>query len=41
MGFRIGYGYDVHQLVEGEEFWLGGIQIDYHKGGLGHQMQTF
>ena len=36
MGFRIGYGYDVHQLVEGEEFWLGGIQIDYHKGGLGH-----
>ena len=36
MGFRIGYGYDVHQLIEGEEFWLGGIQIDYHKGGLGH-----
>jgi len=36
MGFRIGYGYDVHQLVDGEEFWLGGIQVDYHKGGLGH-----
>jgi len=36
MGLRIGYGYDVHQLIEGEEFWLGGIQINYHKGGLGH-----
>lgn len=36
MNFRIGYGYDVHQLAEGEEFWLGGIKIDYHKGGVGH-----
>lgn len=36
MNFRIGYGYDVHQLDEGEEFWLGGILVDYHKGGVGH-----
>ena len=36
MNFRIGYGYDVHQLAENEEFWLGGIKIDYHKGAVGH-----
>ena len=34
--FRIGYGYDVHQLVEGRDFWLGGIHIDYKYGLLGH-----
>ena len=34
--FRIGFGYDVHQLKEGQEFWLGGIQIQHHKGALGH-----
>lgn len=26
----------MHQLAEGEEFWLGGIQLDYPKGGVGH-----
>lgn len=36
MNFRIGYGYDVHQLAEGEEFWLGGILLDYQKGAVGH-----
>ncbi len=36
MKIRIGYGYDVHQLAEGEEFWLGGILLDYHKGAVGH-----
>jgi 2-C-methyl-D-erythritol 2,4-cyclodiphosphate synthase len=36
MNFRIGYGYDVHQLVEGRELWLGGIKIPHHKGALGH-----
>lgn len=36
MNIRTGIGFDVHQLVEGEEFWLGGILLDYHKGGLGH-----
>ncbi len=34
--FRIGYGIDYHQLVEGREFWLGGIQVQHHKGALGH-----
>lgn len=33
---RIGYGYDVHQLAEGYELWLGGIRIDHHKGSVGH-----
>jgi 2-C-methyl-D-erythritol 2,4-cyclodiphosphate synthase len=33
---RIGYGYDVHQLKEGEELWLGGIQVPHHKGAVGH-----
>ena len=33
---RIGSGIDFHQLVEGREFWLGGVKIPYHKGGLGH-----
>ncbi|WP_339902733.1 2-C-methyl-D-erythritol 2,4-cyclodiphosphate synthase [uncultured Cyclobacterium sp.] len=34
--FRIGFGYDVHQLKEGEEFWLGGILIPHSKGAVGH-----
>lgn len=34
--FRIGYGIDFHQLVEGRDFWLGGICIPHSKGALGH-----
>jgi 2-C-methyl-D-erythritol 2,4-cyclodiphosphate synthase len=33
---RIGVGYDVHQLVEGRRLFLGGIEIPFHKGLLGH-----
>ncbi len=33
---RIGFGYDVHQLSEEREFWLGGIKIPAEKGILGH-----
>ena len=33
---RIGYGFDVHRLVEGRELWIGGVRIDYDKGLLGH-----
>ena len=33
---RVGMGYDVHQLVENRELWLGGIKIEYEKGLLGH-----
>src|SRR5690554_8102101 len=34
--FRIGFGYDVHQLQDGLEFWLGGIRLEHQKGALGH-----
>lgn len=34
--FRIGFGYDVHQLQSGYDFWLGGIKIDHEKGAVGH-----
>jgi 2-C-methyl-D-erythritol 2,4-cyclodiphosphate synthase len=33
---RIGFGFDVHQLVEGRELWLGGVNIPAAKGALGH-----
>ena len=33
---RIGFGYDVHSLVEGRELWLGGIRIDHPLGLMGH-----
>ncbi len=33
---RIGYGYDVHRLVEGVPFWLGGIEIPHTHGAYGH-----
>ncbi len=36
MGPRIGFGYDVHHLVEGETLILGGIQIPHQKGLAGH-----
>ena len=36
MSFRIGFGFDVHQLKEGLDFWLGGIIVPHTKGGLGH-----
>ncbi len=36
MNFRIGMGYDVHQLSEEREMWLGGVLIPAEKGCLGH-----
>lgn len=33
---RIGMGYDVHRLVEGRELIIGGVNIPYEKGLLGH-----
>lgn len=36
MGIRVGLGYDVHKLVEGRKLILGGIDIPYEKGLLGH-----
>lgn len=34
--FRIGHGYDVHRLTEGRKLILGGVNIPYEKGLLGH-----
>jgi 2-C-methyl-D-erythritol 2,4-cyclodiphosphate synthase len=36
MNFRVGQGYDVHRLAEGETLWLGGILIPHHKGTVAH-----
>lgn len=36
MKFRVGLGYDVHKLAEGRKFILGGVEIPYEKGLLGH-----
>ena len=33
---RVGYGYDVHRLVEGRKLILGGVDIPFEKGLLGH-----
>ena len=35
-GTRIGHGYDVHRLVEGRKLILGGVEIPWEKGLLGH-----
>ena len=32
----VGMGYDVHQLEEGKDFWLGGIKLPSTKGAVGH-----
>ena len=36
MNFRVGFGFDVHQLKEGLDFWLGGLIVPHTKGGLGY-----
>ena len=36
MKIRVGFGFDVHRLVESRELWLGGIRLDHSKGLLGH-----
>jgi len=36
MNIRVGFGFDVHQLTEGRDLWLGGVKIDHSKGALGH-----
>lgn len=36
MKIRVGFGFDVHRLVEGRELWLGGIKLEHELGLLGH-----
>lgn len=33
---RVGFGYDVHQLEDGREFWLGGVKLPSTRGAVGH-----
>ena len=33
---RVGYGYDVHALAEGVDFWIGGIKVPHTHGAFGH-----
>jgi 2-C-methyl-D-erythritol 2,4-cyclodiphosphate synthase len=36
MSYRIGFGVDYHQLMEGRDLWIGGVKIPHSKGSLGH-----
>jgi 2-C-methyl-D-erythritol 2,4-cyclodiphosphate synthase len=36
MDIKIGFGFDVHQLQEGYELWIGGVKIPSDKGSVGH-----
>jgi len=36
MKIRVGFGYDVHPLQEGKDFWLGGVKIPHTHGAVGH-----
>jgi 2-C-methyl-D-erythritol 2,4-cyclodiphosphate synthase len=36
MKIRVGFGFDVHPLETGREFWLGGIKLESAKGAVGH-----
>ena len=36
MKIKVGFGFDVHQLKDDLDFWLGGIKVPHTKGGLGH-----
>ncbi len=36
MIIRVGMGYDVHSLAEGESLWLGGIEVPHSKGTVAH-----
>ncbi len=36
MKIKVGFGFDVHQLAAGKQFWLGGIKLNHTKGATGH-----
>jgi len=36
MSLRVGFGFDVHRLDEGQPFFIGGIKIPHTKGAVGH-----
>ena len=41
MKIKVGFGFDVHQLVEGRELWLGGILLEHEKGLLDIRMPMY
>ena len=36
MKIRVGFGFDVHRLVEGRDLWMGGVKLEHEMGLLGH-----
>ncbi|MBN2172500.1 MAG: 2-C-methyl-D-erythritol 2,4-cyclodiphosphate synthase [Bacteroidales bacterium] len=36
MDLKVGFGFDVHQLEEGTDLWIGGVKIPAEKGAVGH-----
>ncbi len=36
MKIRVGMGFDVHQIVDGRDFWLGGVKLPGERGATGH-----
>ena len=36
MKIKIGFGFDVHQLKDGHPFFVGGVNLEHHKGAFGH-----
>jgi len=36
MDIKVGFGFDVHQLQEGTDLWIGGVKIPSEKGAVGH-----
>lgn len=36
MNIKVGFGFDVHRLQEGIDFFLGGVKVDHHRGAAGH-----
>ena len=40
MNIRVGFGYDVHQIAEGRELWMGGIRIPFHHPANGDEQEV-
>ncbi|PST84794.1 2-C-methyl-D-erythritol 2,4-cyclodiphosphate synthase [Pedobacter yulinensis] len=36
MKIKVGFGFDVHQLRDGHPFYVGGVQLEHHRGAFGH-----
>ncbi|MET4080614.1 2-C-methyl-D-erythritol 2,4-cyclodiphosphate synthase [Pedobacter sp. UYP30] len=36
MKIKVGFGFDVHQLKDGHPFFVGGVNLEHHKGAFGH-----